>query len=246
VSQEVDSQGLTLWLSADLPKTLFHVERIFTIPQGAQSMHVQEWVENRAPFDRPINWMEHATFGPPFAQPGKTVLDMSATKGEVGSGRRGIQSLKRGSSAEWPRGTASSDAPANLRVFQTLPGAESYTAFLLDPARSQQFFALYNPDFRVLIGYIFPSEKFPWIADWQNNRGDAIARGIEFGSSPFDEGLRKSVERAELFNTSTYRWIGGHERLKTEFTVFLKEIPEGFSGVKDAHLDGNKVILSLR
>jgi hypothetical protein len=28
-----------------------------------------------------------------------------------------------------------------------------------------------------------------------------IARGIEFGSSPFDEGLRKSVERGSFLGT---------------------------------------------
>ncbi len=244
--EEINSQGLTLWLSADLPKTLFHVERALTLPQNAKLLHVQEWVENLAPFDRPINWMEHATFGPPFAEPGKTVLDMSATRGLVGSGRRPPQSLQPGSPADWPHGTTSTGGAADLRVFQSMPGTESYTAFRMDPARSEQFFALYNPDDRVLIGYVFPSQGFPWIADWQNNRGGAIARGIEFGSSPFDEGLRKSVERVSLFDTPSYRWIGGRERLKTEFTVFLKEIPQGFSGVKDVHLDGNNVVLTPR
>ena len=244
IREEVNSQGVTLWYSADLPKTLFHVDRAVTIPQGAKLVRVQEWVENLAPFDRPINWMEHATFGPPFAEQGKTVLDMSATRGQVGSGRRPPQSLMPGSPANWPLGTGVRGAPTDLRVFQSLANTESYTAFQMDPARKEQFFALYHPEYHLLIGYIFPKDGFPWIADWQNNRGGAIARGIEFGSSPFDEGLRKSVERVSLFDTPTYRWIGGRQRLKTEFTVFLMEIPQGFSGVKDVHVEGNKVVLT--
>jgi hypothetical protein len=244
VKEEINSDGVTLWYSADLPKTIFHVDRAITIPSGAKLVHVQEWVENQAPFDRPINWMEHATFGPPFAEPGKTVLDVSATRGQVGSGRRPPQSLEPGSAVDWPHGHGVNGAPVDLRVFQSLPDTESYTALRMDPARKEQFFALYHPDYHLLIGYVFPSDGFPWIADWQNNRGGAVARGIEFGSSPFDEGLRKSVERASLFDTPTYRWIGGHERLKTEFTVFLTEIPQGFAGVKDAHIEGNKVILT--
>ena len=42
-----------------------------------------------ATFDRPIDWMEHATVGPPFAEPGLTTLDVSATRGLIGAGRPG-------------------------------------------------------------------------------------------------------------------------------------------------------------
>ena len=90
---------------------------------------------------------------------------------------------------------------------------------------------MYNPDYRVLIGYVFPSEGNPWIADWQENRnymprpwnGQVIARGIEFGSSLFDEGLRKSVERGSFLGAPAYRWIGGRQRLANEFTIVLAE-----------------------
>ncbi len=78
---ELNAAGATLWYSAELPKTQFRVERAVTVPRGTRLVRVQEWVENLAPFDRPINWMEHATFGPPFAEPGKTILDVSATRG---------------------------------------------------------------------------------------------------------------------------------------------------------------------
>ncbi|MEP6533876.1 MAG: hypothetical protein ABJF23_01060, partial [Bryobacteraceae bacterium] len=85
------------------------------------------------------------------------------------------------------------------------------------------------------------SEGNPWIADWQENHrnsfipwsGGVVARGIEFGTSPFDEGLHKSVERGSLFDTPSYRWIGAGRKIKTEFTIFLAEIPQGFPGVKD-------------
>jgi len=113
---------------------------------------------------------------------------------------------------------------------------------------------MYHPEYRVLVGYIFPAASNPWIADWQENRsntiapwnGEVVARGIEFGSSPFAEGLRKSVERGSLFDTPAYRWIGGKQRLETEFTVFVSEIPGGFAGVKDLRLDHGAPILTLR
>jgi hypothetical protein len=183
--------------------------------------------------------MQHATFGPPFAEPGKTAMDVSATRGHVSGGR--AASLAPETEVMWPRGKTADGAPADLRMFQPKSNSGVYYTMRMDPARQEQFFTMYHPGFRVLIGYVFPAADNPWIADWQENRSIAakpwdsqvVARGIEFGSSPFDEGLRKSVERASFFGTPSFRWIGGRERLRTEWTMGLFEIPEGFAGVKD-------------
>jgi hypothetical protein len=154
----------------------------------------------------------------------------------------------------WPEGKGLANVPADLRVFQATPHAGTYYALRSDPSREEQFFTLYHPDYRLLIGYVFPSEGYPWIADWQENQsikelpwnGEVIARGIEFGSSPFAEGLRASVERGSLLGTPAYRWIGGHQRLKTEFTVFLEEIPGDFHGVKSVHTEHGIPIITTR
>jgi catechol 2,3-dioxygenase-like lactoylglutathione lyase family enzyme len=254
IRSESDSGDVTLWYGADLPKTQYRVERAVTLPRGMRVVRVREWVENLAPFDRPINWMQHATFGNPFVEPGKTALDVSATRGLVGGGRPGASSLQAGSAVDWPRGIGPGGEPADLRLFRPQPKSGTYYALRLDPSRQQQFFTLYHPDYRLLIGYVLPAADNPWIADWQENRsntilpwnGQAVARGIEFGSTPFAEGLRKSVERGSLFDTPAYRWIGARQRLETEFTVVLSEIQEGFKGVKDLRLEHGAPILTSR
>jgi hypothetical protein len=231
--------AVTLRYGTDLHRTQFRMERAVTLRRGERHIRVEEWVENLTPFDRPINWMQHATFGPPFAEPGKTAMDASATRGQVSGGR--VASLAPGSSVTWPRGTTAEGMPAELRVFQPKSNSGVYYTMRMDPARAEQFFTMYHPGYRVLIGYLFPAADNPWIADWQENRSSkaipwnsqVIARGIEFGSSPFDEGLRKSVERGSFLGTPSYRWIGGRERLRTEWTLALFEVPEGFAGVKD-------------
>jgi hypothetical protein len=58
--------------------------------------------------------------------------------------------------------------------------------------------------------------------------------------------LRKSIDRGLLFDTPTFRWIGGKQRAKMEFTVFLIEIPEGFKGIKDARLENGDVVVTPR
>lgn len=246
IAVDQDSHGgVRLRYGADLPKTQFRVERAVTLGPGDRFARIEEWVENLTPYDRPINWMQHATFGPPFVEPGKTLLDVSATRGLTAGGRPQTASLRPDSEMKWPNGTSWDGASVDLRGFQTRPNAGTYAALLLDPNRSTQYFAMYHAGHRIAIGYVFPSSGGPWIADWQENKsnrnlpwnGQVVARGIEWGTSPFAEGLRRSVERGKLFDTPAFRWIGGRERLKTEFTVFVVEIPEGFRGVRDVVLE---------
>ena len=245
---------VTLRYGANLPKTQFTVERTITLRAGAAAADIEEWVENLASYDRPINWVQHATFGPPFVEPGKNVLDVSATRGLIGGGRPGQNSLLAGREIRWPEGVAPDGSKVSLREFQTVPRAGTYYALLLDPARGESYFTMYHADYPVLIGYLFPTADNPWIGDWQENQsnttppwgGKVVARGLEFGTSPMPEGLRKSVERATLFGVPTFRWIGGKQRLKTTFTVFLTEIPKGFAGVADVRRESGGIIVVER
>ena len=254
IAVDRNAGAISLRYGADLPKTQFHVERTVTLRPGDLSVRVEEWVENLTAFDRPINWMQHATFGPPFAEPGKTFLDTPATRGLTAGGRPESASLRPESEVKWPNGISWNGDTADLRGFQTRPNAGTYCALLLDSKRSSQFFTMYQTGYRIAIGYLFPSTGNPWIADWQENRsirtppwnGQVIARGIEFGTSPFAEGLRKSVERRELFNVPSFRWIGGRERLKTEFTVFVVEVPEGFLGASDVVVESGAPVVIAR
>lgn len=239
---------VTLWYAADLPRTHYKVERALTLRKGESAIHVEEWVENLASYDRPMNWVQHATFGPPFIEPGKTYYDVSGTKGEVTSGAS--NSLQPGA-IQFPSGKTADGKTADLRVMQPTQGAGTYYVVRTDPGRAQGWFTMYHTGYPVLIGYVFPAADNPWIADWQENRRNAIkpwnnqviARGIEFGSTPIAEGLRKSVERGTMYGTPTYRWIAGKQRLKTTWTAFLAEVPPGFSGVRDISAGGGKIRL---
>ncbi|MCC6365763.1 MAG: hypothetical protein IT165_19790 [Bryobacterales bacterium] len=235
--------AVTLWYAADLPKTQYKVERAITLGKGAHHIRVEEWVENLTSYDRPFQWMEHATFGPPFVEPGKTVLDASATRGLTAERASG-GSLASNAEVHWPNGSDPSRKPVSLRPMQPAEYAGTYVALLFDPSRQTQFFTLYHPGYKVLIGYAMPAAQYTWLADWQENRsnrfppwnGQVIARGLEFGNSPFAEGLRKAVERGSLFGKPAYQWIGANQRMKREFTIFLAEIPAGFSGVADVRM----------
>jgi hypothetical protein len=199
---EITPEAAVLEYGADLLLTQYRVWRRVTLPQGKRHVNVEEWVENLTDMDRPMQWMQHATFGPPFVEPGRSRLRISAKDPELRD-----------------------------RMMPEERGAGSYTAIRLDPARPQQFFVLSHPEFSVQIGYIFPSAQNPWVGDWMENQrnkqvpwsSQVIARGIEFGNSPYAEGLRKAIERGPIDGTPSFGWINARQTLKNEFRIFLAE-----------------------
>jgi hypothetical protein len=239
---------------ADLPKTQFRVDRTLTLPADEAVIIVEEWVENLTDYDRPINWVQHATFGPPFIEPGQSFLDLSGGRGQVITGSSPGNSLQADSALNWPDGLGADGVTVSLRPFQPRPHSGTYFAVLMDSKRPLNYFTLYNPNFPVLIGYLFRASENPWLGDFQENQrftgkpwdGKAVTRGVEFGTTPFPEGLRRSVERGSMFGVPTYRWIGAREKRKVTFAVFLAETPPHFNGVQDVSIDGPSITLHER
>jgi len=247
---QIDAQALTFFYGAELPKTQYKIERAVTLTRGQSTVRVEEGVENLAPYDRPYNRNQHATFGAPFVTPGRNMLDMSGTRGMTDPVRTAGAKWIEGRLFRWPDAPRSDDVNLSLRDFHAIPGGQAYTPVLTDRSAGESWFALYNADYPLLVGYVFPTDDYPWIIDWQNQpRADTAmgtARGIEFGTSPFDEGLRKSVERGQMLGVPTYRFIGARQRLATTFTIFMREIAAGFKGVASVKVEGGSVVVKER
>lgn len=246
---QISDTAITLYYGADLPAVQYRVERAITLRANETVVHVEEWLENLAPFDRPFNRDQHPTFGPPFVEPGKTMLDLPGTKAVVMTGRDAGGALPVGE-VMWPTAIKPDGTPVDLRPSQATPASTTYYPILLDQSRPLSYFTLYHVDYPLLVGYLFPTADNPWIVDWQENQSNPsaplLARGIEFGTSPFDEGLRKSVDRGSLFDVPTYQWIAGYQRLKTTYTIFLTEIPAGFQGVQDIQTQSGQIVITER
>lgn len=246
---QISDAAITLYYGADLPAVHYRVERAVTLRANETVVQVEEWLENLAPYDRPFNRDQHPTFGPPFVEPGKTMLDLPGTKGLIMAGRDAGGALPVGE-VMWPTAVKPDGTPVDLRPSQATPASTTYYPIRLDQTRALSYFTMYHVDYPLLVGYLFPTADNPWIVDWQENQSNPsaplIARGIEFGTSPFDEGLRKSVDRGSLFGVPTYQWIAGHQRLKTTYTIFLTEIPPGFQGVQDIQTAPGQILITER
>jgi hypothetical protein len=247
---DLRKDAVTLHYEAELPKTQFRVGRLVMVPAGTSVIQVEEWAENLMEFGRPMHWVEHVTFGPPFAEPGKHYLDMAPARW---AGRRRGAGLME-SIVRWPQGLGIDATPTDLRLFPDTLKSGRYNAYLFDRASPQSYFTAYHAEMPVLIGYVFPAPENPWLVDWQENgsyqqtpwEGKSIARGIEIGTTPFDEGLKRSLERGNFLGVPGFRWIGGRQRLTMRYLVFLAEIPKGFAGVETLDLKDGKLTIRER
>ena len=78
IKSEITAEAAVIEYGADLVQTQYRVWRRVTLPTGKRHVNVEEWVENLTDLDRPMQWMQHATFGPPFVEPGRSRLRISA------------------------------------------------------------------------------------------------------------------------------------------------------------------------
>lgn len=247
---QIDARQITFFYGADLPNTHYRIERAVSLRSGEAVMHVEEWIENLTSYDRPYNRDQHATFGAPFVAPAKNVLDLSGTKAIADARRTGGNQWAAGREFDWPHAPRGDGTTSSLREFRAVPEGQVYTAVLAKTSGDAGWFTLYNTDYPLLVGYIFPTADHPWVIDWQNQPKShspaGTARGIEFGTSPFDEGLRRSVERGQMFGAPAYKWIGSRQRVSTTFTIFLSEIPHGFAGVQDVRREDTRIAITER
>jgi hypothetical protein len=243
----VTEDQISFECQTSLPKTLFLVGRKVSLTVDSSVVRVEEWIENLAPFGRPFHWVQHVTFGPPFTEPGKQFLDMS--KAWWAGNRAGAEVTEK--RFGWPHSMRSDMKPIDGRPFHCEAGTSSYNAFLLESQQSHNYFTMYHREFPVLIGYVFPSMDNPWILDWQENcsyqqkpwDSRAVARGIEFGTAPFDEGLQSSVLRGGVLDTPIVRWIDAQARLTTSYLIFIAEIELEFAGVTDIQLTNASILV---
>jgi hypothetical protein len=218
----VDSRAdaVALVESADLPKTQFRVKRTITLPPDTTLGYIEESVENMAPFDRPMQWVHHVTFGPPFLELNKTFVDASASKSigdadqRVFSGRTGTWLMDVSKPRVW-----FTIYNAEYRVLLGYVFESARNPWVLDWQENQR------------------AKHKPW-------DGKVVARAVCIGDSPFAMGLQHAVARGSLSGVPVFSWIGARETKTQTYAFFLAEIPLGFKGVAELRLlEGQLVIV---
>ena len=211
-------------MQAGLPLAGLKVERRIVLRDRA--VWIRETVTNPGGIDRAVGWTEHVTLGPPFLEKGETEFRASVTRSRVFESAFGTRDyLETGGEFDWPHAPRRTGGAEDLRLFTGEAASSAYTAHLTDPQWPHAFFVAYSPDLRLAFGYVWRRADFPWLGIWEENLsraqppwgGQTLARGMEFGVSPFPETRRAMVERGRLFDTPTFRWIPAGSQVSVEY-----------------------------
>lgn len=240
---EKEGNTVALTFAVKLPLLQETFTRTLRMVDGENVVYVESQLESQTAFDRPVSWAEHATIGPPFLQPGVTAVDMSAHRArtrphepEEGSDLR--HRLASGKDFTWPVAAALKGGSLDMRVSPRDGGWGDHTTCQMDPSPALVFVTALNPEKKLLLGYVFRREEFPWLQSWEYYPvNGAWARGLEFSTQPFDVPRREAVQMNSLFESPTFRWLPAKSRIGAHFLMFYTHTPEGMHRVDDVRLE---------
>ena len=246
VAYDVTGSGGSLCMRADFPLARIGFERRLDL--DGSSVQVEEQVESYCGVDRPIGWTQHVTLGPPFLEKGVTEFRASATRSRTYEGQFGVADyLAPASSFDWPAAQRVDGGVADLRRFTDRAASSAYTAHLMAGDAETAFFVAFSPRAALAFGYVWHPSDFPWLGIWEENcsrsaapwNGRTVARGMEFGVSPFPEMRRAMVDRARLFDVPTFRWLPARRTLTARYAIALQaadRVPESPQFVRSVRL----------
>jgi hypothetical protein len=243
-----DAHATTLTLSTKLPLTQELFARTVRMVDGENVIYVQSELESLLAFDRPVFWAEHATIGSPFLEPGVTVVDMSAHRAQTRPyqpEKEGLpHRLPSGKDFTWPEAPGLHTRKIDVRVAPAGPNSGDHTTCLMDASRKMVFVTALHPGKRLVIGYLFKPQEYPWTQNWEYYPPNKkLARGLEFSTQPYDVPRREVVQLNSMFGSPVYRWLPAKTKIESRFLMFYAHTPEGFTKVDDVRLENGKIII---
>jgi hypothetical protein len=248
----VEGRAAVLTIEALLPIVQEKLARTMRLVEGESVVYVDSRLENLMGFDRPVNWAEHATVGSPFLESGATVVDVSGARSmtrpypqvKAGASER---RLTPGQEFTWPMAPGLDGKPVDLRLTPLQPHYLDHAATLVDTGLKYGWTTALHPAKRLIVGYVFRREEFPWVQYWGNYPPTGkMSRGLEFSTQPFDVPRREAIGSVPLFGAPTYRWLPAKSAIETRFLLFYARTPEGMSKVDDVRLENGKLIIEDR
>lgn len=218
---------------AEFPLSQLHWRRQLALRED--QLHFTERVTNRGRHDRPIAWTQHVTLGPPFLQPGHTRFACSASRGHTYpvDFTEGKGALAWNQEFVWPHAPRQDGGTEDLSQLTAAPVSAAFTTLAMRPDASVAWFAAWNASSQQAFGYAWARADFPWLGLWEENHartappwnGQTLAKGFEFGVSPFPESRRQMISRGQLFGVPTYRWLAAGETVEVRYQARLWQTP---------------------
>ena len=237
---------LTASFSVTLPMVQETLKRRYHVVDGENIVWVDSELTSLLGFDRPVFWGEHATVSAPFLEPGRVAVDMPAYKSKTkahptpASPTRQLQSFV---DFTWPMAPTLDGQMFDVRTAPMKTNVTDHTTTLLDPSRQIAFVTALHLDKKLLIGWVFRREEFPWVQTWLSNPGpNRMTRGLEFATQPYDLPRAEVLRNGPLFDSPVFRILPAKSTIGAKFLMFYTSVPEGFRRVDDVQLSGGTLV----
>lgn len=235
-----------------LPVSGLRLHREIELRQGESFARIKEVVTNERKTQNFFQWVQRAIFGEPLLAPKVSITTVSGFRGQTtDKSYDGKDLLAKHQQFRWPVAASAHGGSCDLRQSFHQDGRGYEAAVLLDTTRDTGFVSVFNPELRIAAGYSFPREIFPWVALWEENRartaipwnGTTRVRGVEFGTSPFADGLAQSIFDGPLFEAPVLASLDVGASVTAEYRLFAAEISPAWEAIGDVREDGDQIIL---
>jgi len=147
----------------------------------------------------------------------------------------------------WPMAPTRDGGTVDLRAAPLNPNSQDHTTCVMDPSRRLVWVTALHPEKRLLLGYVFKREEYPWLQSWESYPPNLkMARGIEFSTQPFDVPRREVIQTNSLLDTPMYRWLPAKSKIASRFLLFYVRTPEGMTKIDDVTLEDGKLTIEDR
>ncbi len=250
VAAQKTGNRILIALRATLPVVQESFTRRVEMTDGENVVAVSSEIESLLGFDRPMVWAEHATIGSPFLAPEVTVVDLGAGRCQTRfhAPRRGgvPYRLPDAKNFTWPLAPTVDGGTIDLRAAPATP-MQDHTTCAMDPNRKHAWVTALHLEKRLLIGYLWSREEFPWLQNWLHYPPNGkMARGLEFSTQPYDVPRRQAVSLGTMFDAPTYRWLPAKSKAASKFLMFYARAPEGMRKVDEVTLDAGAITVADR
>lgn len=247
-SQQKQAGTSSATFSVTLPLAQETLTRTFRVVDGENVVWVDSELQSLLSFDRPVFWGEHATISAPFLEPGTVVVDMPATRSKT-KAHQALPTRQLPSFVDftWPMAPTVDGQRFDLRSAPMKPNTTDHITSLLDPSQRLGFVTALHPEKKLLIGWVFRREEFPWVQTWLSFPGpNRMTRGLEFATQPFDLPRADVLRAGPLFETPVFRILPAKSTITSSFLMFYTRVPDGFQKVDAIELESGKLVIEDR
>jgi len=220
-----------------------YVNRLMILDEENAVFEVTESVTNINPLGRLFNMVQHPTLAAPFLT-NETVVHCNADRGfNYKLSKKPLEFT-----AKWPFGALENgDYRDIMNLHKPDKPYSSVFSFTIKKDAKFGWITAYNPELKLIIGYLWQRGDYPWISLWQDFDGDNIrCRGLEFGTTGMHKSYKDIIAEGNhrVFDEDSYKYIDAGETQTRSYLAFMSKAPGGFTSGGHVSFENNSIVIT--